>query len=85
MRSVFRTSCYVCLVLLLGSVTGCSEDTAVTTPQVDPAGSIGVYADAGGTDNHVIDTGGTVMLYVVHKVAPGALGSSFRIEAPDEL
>jgi len=73
------------LVLLLGSVTGCSEDDPVATPPVnpvDPAGSIGVYADAGGTDIDVIDTGGTVMLYVVHKV-PGALGSSFRVEAPD--
>jgi hypothetical protein len=69
------------MLLLLGFVAGCSEDDPAT-PQVDPAGSIGVYADAGGTDVNVIDTGGTVTLYVFHKVTPGALGSSFRIEAP---
>jgi hypothetical protein len=73
------------MLLLLGSVTGCSEDgTVATTPTtVDPAGSIGVYADDGGTDMNVIDTGGTVTLHVVHKIAAGALGSSFRIEAPE--
>ncbi len=70
------------MVLLLGSVTGCSEDDPVATPQVDPAGSIGVYTDAGGAGTDVIDTGGSVTLYVVHKVVPGALGSSFRVEAP---
>jgi hypothetical protein len=69
------------MLLLLGFGTGCSDDDPAT-PQVDPAGSIGVYTDADGTDIDVIDSGGTVTLYVVHKVTPGALGSSFRVEAP---
>jgi len=47
----------------------------------NPAGRIGVYEDALGTDSEITDTGGSVTLYVVHDVA-NSMGASFRIEAP---
>jgi hypothetical protein len=63
-------------------VIGCSDDDPTTPQQVNPSGSIGVYEDIAGTDSDLTDTGGTVTFYVVHKVAKGAMGSSFRVEAP---
>jgi hypothetical protein len=76
-----------CILLIFGFFVGCSDDdttTVPTTPQQPPlAGSMGVYADAAGTNSNVTDTGGTVTLYVVHKVTEGATACAFRIEAPD--
>jgi hypothetical protein len=73
-------------MLVFGVFVGCSDDDASIAP--DPpephvAGSIGVYADIEGTDRNLTDTGGTVTLYVVHKVEDGGTASAFTIEAPE--
>jgi len=74
-------------LLVLGFVVGCSDDDPATvpTPPQHPAlaGSIGVYADAEGTDANIVDTGSTVTMYVVHKVSAGGTASAFTIEAPE--
>jgi len=46
------------------------------------AGSIGVYADAAGTDRNIVDTGSLVTVYVVHKAENGATASQFAVAAP---
>lgn len=77
-------------MLAAGLFFGCSDDSPTTPkPPVEPpeetnfAGSIGVYMDAEGLDDNLVDTGFIVQFYVVHKVEYGATASSFRIEAPE--
>ena len=85
MNRVFRISCHVCILLAVSLFVGCSDDDpASVKPPVQPAlgGSIGIYADADGTDPTLVDTGGMVTFYVVHKVTQGAMASAYRIEAP---
>jgi hypothetical protein len=38
--------------------------------------------DDAGTDRNIVDTGGVVTLYVVHKIPNGGTASAFSIEAP---
>jgi hypothetical protein len=81
----------VCIMLAAGLFFGCSDDSP-TTPPVDPpidppedtnfAGNIGVYMDAAGLDDNLVDTGDIVQFYVVHKVEHGATASAFKVEAP---
>jgi hypothetical protein len=83
MNKALRVGCHVLILLMFGVFVGCSDDDTPTTPVIpNPAGSIGVYADAGGTNPNVTDTGGSVSLFVVHHVEDGATASSFRVEAP---
>jgi hypothetical protein len=46
------------------------------------AGSIGLYNDPEGTNEFLLDTGGLVTYYLVHKVERGATASEFKVEAP---
>jgi hypothetical protein len=67
---------------------GCSDDDSTTVnppspPETNLAGSIGVYADVNGTDRDLVDSGGTVTYYVIHKVTNGVGSSSFKIVAPE--
>jgi len=78
-------------MLAAGLFFGCSDDSP-TTPPVDPpidppeetnfAGNIGVYMDAAGLDDNLVDTGDVVQFYVVHKVEYGATASAFKVVAP---
>ncbi|NIO28521.1 MAG: hypothetical protein GTO29_08210 [Candidatus Latescibacteria bacterium] len=43
-------------------------------------GSIGLFADPGGTTCDVYDEPGTVTVYVLHLSSPGATGSCFRVD-----
>jgi hypothetical protein len=43
-------------------------------------GSIGIFADAGGTDCNLADTGSLVIVYVLHVHTDGATASQFRID-----
>jgi hypothetical protein len=76
-------------LLALVIFVGCSDDdtTAVNPPNppvTNLAGAIGIYADTDGTDNDLVDSGGTVTFYVIHKANEEPVASSaFRIEAPD--
>ncbi|MEJ2720330.1 MAG: hypothetical protein P8181_04220 [bacterium] len=88
-KATFITS-LICIMLAAGLFFGCSDDSPTTpNPPVEPpeetnfAGSIGVYMDAEGLDDNLVDTGFIVKFYVVHKVEYGATASSFRIEAPE--
>ncbi len=73
-----------CILLLIGFAAGCGSDEPVVQPPVvtPSAGTIGVYGDADGTIENVVDFGGAVTLYVVHTVEDGATASTFRVEAP---
>lgn len=73
-----------CIMLTLGLFVGCSDDSSTPTEPNTPsiAGSLGIYADAGGTDATITDTGGTVTVYVIHTVENGATASQFRVAAP---
>ncbi|NIO27686.1 MAG: hypothetical protein GTO29_03930 [Candidatus Latescibacteria bacterium] len=86
MNKAFRIICPVCILLVLSLFIACSSDNPASTrkPPEEPvlAGSIGVYADEEGTDPNLVDTGGTVVFYVVHDVANGATASAFKIETP---
>lgn len=86
MKRAFRLGFYVCILLTVGIFAGCSDDEATTapTPQPEPAiaGSIGIFADPAGTDRTIVDNGGSVTVYVVHKVDEGGTASAFTIEAP---
>lgn len=85
MNSALRMTHCVCILLVLGLVAGCGDDNpSNVTPPVDNnvGGTIGVYMDMSGTSPAVIDNGGTVEMYVVHKVDQGATACAFRIESP---
>ena len=86
MKRAFRLGIYVCVLLVVGAFWGCSDDdpASVPAPVPDPAlaGSMGIYADVAGTDATIVDDGGTVTLYVVHKIGVGGLASAFTVEAP---
>jgi hypothetical protein len=67
--------------------SGTGMDSPVVQPDIpDPVmvGSIGVFADPDGLDQNIVDTGGLVTLYVVHKLSgnEGAKASAFTIESP---
>lgn len=82
MKRAFRIVAEVGLLLALGVFVGCSDDDPASVTPLPDAGSIGVYADSEGNDRNLPDTGGTVMFYVVHKVAEGATASAFRVQLP---
>ena len=88
MKRAFRVINLVCILLVLGFVFGCSDDSTPTVPdkpnpEPDLVGSVGVFADADGTDQSVTDTGGLVTVYVVHKLdTDGATASAFTVDAP---
>jgi hypothetical protein len=75
-------------MLSLVVFVGCSDDDPASppnpTPTPDPAigGTVGIYTDDAGTNRDIVDTGGTVTLYLIHKVTAGATASQFKIEAP---
>jgi hypothetical protein len=87
-KATFITS-LICIMLAAGLFVGCSDDNPTTPkPPIDPpedtnfAGNVGVYMDAAGLDDNLVDTGGIVQFYVVHKVEYGATASAFKVEAP---
>lgn len=89
MNNAFRMTYLVCILLVLGCFIGCGDDDATpVVPVIEPpddtnfGGSIGIYADAWGTNPKLQDTGGVVTFYVVHKTEDGGTASSFSIEAP---
>lgn len=43
-------------------------------------GSIGVFADAGGTNCNILDGGSLVMVYMVHVLTDGATAVQFRLD-----
>ena len=79
----------ICILLMLGVMVGCGDDDPVKTVITDPgeeepnlAGVIGVYADKDGTNANIVNTGGMVTCYVVHKAVLGVTGSAFALELP---
>jgi hypothetical protein len=52
-------------------------------PAPGMAGSIGIYNDENGTNSFLLDTGGLVTYYVVHKVELGVTASEFSVQAPE--
>ena len=89
MNNAFRISSLVCILIVFGLFIGCGDDDPVIVdPPVEPpvetnlGGSIGIYADVEGTNPRLIDTGGIVTYYVVHKIPEGGTASAFKIEAP---
>lgn len=86
MNRTFRIGLSLCILLAFGVLIGCSADDPATAPAPQPepniAGSIGVYADNAGTNRDIVDTGGAVTVYVVHKIENGAIASAFSVEAP---
>lgn len=86
MNKTLRIGCTICIMLVFGVFVGCSDDDTPTNTNPPPephlAGSIGVYADAQGTDRNVEDTGQAVTVYVIHKVEDGSTASAFTVEAP---
>lgn len=89
MNRASRIGFHVCILLALVAFVGCSDDDSTPAnppapPVTNLAGTIGIYADADGTDQDLVDTGGRVTYYVIHKATEEAVASSaFRIEAPD--
>lgn len=87
MTKVLRIGFHICIMLAVGVFAGCSDDDPAAppapTPDPNPAGSIGVYADDAGASRDIVDTGGIVTVYVVHKVAVGTTASAFMVDAPD--
>ncbi len=86
MKRAFRLGFHICILLAFGAFVGCSNEdpAAVPAPEPDPAvaGSMGIYADAAGTNSRIVDDGGTVTVYVVHKIEVGGIASAFTVEAP---
>jgi len=87
MNRAFRIAFHACIMLSLVVFVGCSDDDPASpapNPTPDPAigGTVGIYTDAAGTNRDIVDTGGTVTLYIVHKVTDGATAAQFKIEAP---
>jgi len=90
MKRALRVTNLLCILLVLGLLFGCSKDESPVKPDVpdvpdtpDVVGSIGIYADPSGTDQDIVDTGGLVTVYVLHKLdTDGATASAFTIEAP---
>ena len=87
MNRAFRIAFHACIMLSLAVFVGCSDDDPAApppgpAPDLPLAGTVGVYADDAGTDRNIIDTGGVVTVYVVHKITGGATASQFKIEAP---
>ena len=88
MNRAFRFAFYACIMLSLAAFIACSdEETTAPPPEPGPepatGGTIGVYADVNGTDNNIIDTGGLVQVYVIHKTGGGSTASQFKIIAPE--
>jgi hypothetical protein len=86
MKNSSRIMAGVCMLLVIGLFTGCSDDssTPVEPPptQSNQGGNIGVYADIDGTEPNIQADGTLKTLYVVHHNQLGAMASSFMIEAP---
>ena len=85
MNKTMRILAGACVLLTMALFVGCSDDdTTPTEPggSTSMAGSIGIYADAGGTNPNINDTGAVVTVYVVHNVPNGATAAQFRVEAP---
>jgi len=74
-------------MLAVGVFAGCSDDDPVVppvpTPEPNPAGSFGVYADDAGASRDIVNSGGLVTVYVVHKNSVGVTASAFKVNAPD--
>lgn len=88
MKRAFRLGFHICILLAFGVFAGCSDDDTTTAPDPKPqpeptvGGNIGIYADAAGTDRTIVDNGGTVTVYVVHKIEEGGTASAFTVRAP---
>ena len=87
MNRAFRFAFYACIMLSLAVFVACSDDDPAAPPPdpgPEPAtgGTIGVYADVQGTDMNIIDTGGLVQVYVIHKTGGESTASQFKIVAP---
>jgi hypothetical protein len=90
MNNAFRISSLVCILIVFGLFVGCSsdDDPVIVDPPIEPpvetnlGGTIGIYADEQGTNSRLIDTGGIVTFYVVHKIPEGGTAAAFKIEAP---
>jgi hypothetical protein len=89
MKRAFRVTNFLCILLVLGLLFGCSKDNDPVVPnppdvpETGLVGAVGVFADVDGTDQNLVDTGGLVTLYVVHKLDnDGATASAFTIDAP---
>jgi len=87
MTKLLRIGFHICIMLAVGAFAACSDDDPVVppvpTPDPNPAGSIGVYADDAGANRDIVNTGSLVTVYVVHKVAVGTTASAFMVDAPD--
>ncbi len=87
MTKLLRIGFHICIMLAVGTFAACSDDDPVVppvpTPDPNPAGSIGVYADYAGTVSNIVNTGNIVSVYVVHKVEVGTTASAFMVDAPD--
>jgi len=87
MNRAFRIAFHACIMLSLVVFVGCSDDDPAApapNPTPDPAvgGTVGIYTDAAGTNRDIVDTGGTVTLYIVHKITVGGTASQFKVEEP---
>jgi hypothetical protein len=89
MKRAFRVTNLLCILLVLGFLFGCSKDDSPVKPDKpdipDPEllGAVGVFADEAGTNPTIVDNGGIVTVYVVHKLdTDGATGCQFKINAP---
>ncbi|MGD8413779.1 MAG: hypothetical protein PVF33_06080 [Candidatus Latescibacterota bacterium] len=87
MNRAFRIAFHTCIMLSLVALVGCSDDDTATpaAPAPEPAagGTVGIYTNAAGTNRDIVDNGGTVTLYVVHKITNSCISSQFRIEEPE--
>ena len=88
MNRAFRYAFYACIMLSMVVFVACSDDDPAAPPPPDPdpapatGGTIGVYSDVTGTDMNIVDTGGIVQVYVIHKTGGGTTASQFKINAP---
>ncbi len=92
MGKIFRNMYVISILIVLGVFLGCSSDNGVSVqdPPAPPAppvapimgGTFGVYSTPDGGNSNLYDTGGTVEIYVVHKVTEGAIASAFMVDAP---
>lgn len=89
MKRAFRVTSLLCILLVFGLLFGCSKDDDPVVPDRPDVpdnlvGSVGVFADENGTDQSLVDTGGLVTLYVIHKLdTDGATACAFTIDAPN--
>jgi hypothetical protein len=87
MKNVFRITAGVCMLLVIGLFTGCSDDSSTPTDpppptQANEGGNIGIYMDTEGTNSTITADGTLKTLHVVHHNELGARASSFMVEAP---